>query len=109
MWDFIKKVLSDNGEPSSKRVIAFRFAGVICFINCVAVCWLLYKAEYKLGVGLVEFSTIALLSVVLLILGIATFPQLLDGLKTFKGGGTTTTTHMEVEQVKVEPVKPSTP
>lgn len=68
-WAFVKDALSENGTPSSKRVIAVIITGVISFNE---VYHTLKKQEFDYN------HLVALLITLCLLLGIATAPQILE-------------------------------
>lgn len=76
--NWIGAALSDGGEPSSKRLIAFMFAVVVCF----GVCW---DVVSKLQNQFAQYLFAGLLIAIFLLLGVATVPQIIELWKGKKG------------------------
>lgn len=68
-WEFVKDMLSEDKVPSSKRAIAFLCAVTIC------TCEIYHTLK---GEELEYNHLIAFLCAILLLLGIATVPQILE-------------------------------
>lgn len=72
MWQFLKSALSENGEPSSKRLISFLIALCLCFI----LIWATVKYQ-EFVLHLSDTSMVFLL----ILLGLATTSQILQVLR----------------------------
>ena len=68
-WDFVSKMLSENNVPSTKRVIAYIATLTIC------MCELYHTIK---GEELEYQHLVAFLVSILLLLGIATVPQIIE-------------------------------
>lgn len=91
LLNWIGRALSEQGEPSSKRVISFLFALVVCFGVCFAI---ITKTQN----GFQQYLFVGLLVAIFLLLGVATVPQIVQ---LWKGGG-----NAEVKETTEEEVKP---
>jgi len=68
MWQFLKSALSENSEPSSKRLISFLVAICLCFI--------LIWATVKYPNYILHLSDASMVFI-LILLGVATLSQIL--------------------------------
>jgi hypothetical protein len=82
MFKFIKEALSENGAPSSKRLIAFMCGVTLNFIPLFAVIW---DRVHGIANGLATWFVCAFILFDLVLLGLATVPQLLEAWKGIRG------------------------
>jgi hypothetical protein len=78
MRDFIKKALSENGEPSSKRLIAFGCATTLNLVILFVVGW----DTIRNSIGDKDkFFVVCFIAFDLILLGLATTSQIIGVLK----------------------------
>jgi len=103
MFQFIREALSEDGKGSSKRLIAFISAIMLNFICGYATVWLLKHATpTNDGESASKWFAGALILFDLLLLGVATLPQLIKAFKAIKGVPETDPPAKEPEPAKKE-------